>query len=259
MNSRLLMTIAGLCLLIPAWLGLLSAGVPTLYCPFPILTILPAFWLYNSGLFQLAILTPPVAFFLWTPDLLWKRRTGIPARTIVLLALLTILAVVDGKFEWSYGLRYQGAHHTIAIYVINAVWLGILWWAVVRFVRGPSFIGNVLLHWLPFAWLGWYAFPYLGELPWTWYVPRLAYILERCPAVHMSSLAGLAPRFRLLPSVETLGLDMLSASRTALNPRVEDPLLWPLRVRVPRSSEAWAGVFAWILIMNSRQWLAYPW
>jgi hypothetical protein len=43
--------------------------------------------------------------------------------------------------------------------------LVLLWWAVIRWKRQPSFRGNLLSHWFLFARLAWYAFPYLGELP----------------------------------------------------------------------------------------------
>ncbi len=165
MNSRLLVIAAGLCLLVPAWVGLFSSGVPTLYAPLPILTILPAFVLSEWHLGSLAVLIPSILFFLWSPALLLRSAPNPPKRTIVLLGLLTVLTVADFVFEWRYGVRYRGTRHTILIYIVNAMWLASLWWTVVRSQRKPSFQGNLLLHWLLFAWLAWYAFPYLGELP----------------------------------------------------------------------------------------------
>jgi hypothetical protein len=34
-----------------------------------------------------------------------------------------------------------------------------------RWKGEPSFISNLVVHWILFVWLAWYAFPYLGELP----------------------------------------------------------------------------------------------
>jgi hypothetical protein len=31
--------------------------------------------------------------------------------------------------------------------------------------KSKSFASNLIFHWLLFAWLGWFAFPYLGESP----------------------------------------------------------------------------------------------
>jgi hypothetical protein len=165
MNSRLLAIAAGLCLLIPAWIGLFSSGVPTLYSPLPTLTTLPAFVLSRWHLQSLAVLVPSIFFFLWNPGLLLNRRPNVPKRTIALLGLLTLLTIVDFVFEWNDGVRYQGAYHTMAICIINLVWLVVLWWAVIHWWRQPSFSVNLLSHWFLFAWLAWYAFPYLGELP----------------------------------------------------------------------------------------------
>ena len=165
MNSRLLVIAAGLCLLIPAWIGLFSSGVPTLYGPLPTLTILPAFVLSRWQLQSLAVIVPSILFFLWNPGLVINQQPKLPKRTVILLGLLTGLTVVDCVLEWKYGVEYRGMRHTILVYAINAVWLASLWYTVVRSQRQPSFKSNLFSHWLLFAWLAWYAFPYLGELP----------------------------------------------------------------------------------------------
>jgi len=165
MNSRLLVIAAGLCLLIPAWIGIFSSGVPTLYAPLPTLTILPAFELSRWRLQSLAVLVPSIFFFLWSPGLLLNQRPNVPKRTIALLGLLTILAVVHFVFGWKYGMQYQGTRYTFGVGIINVMWLVFLWWAVIHWWRQPSFKGHLLSPWFLFAWLAWYAFPYLGELP----------------------------------------------------------------------------------------------
>jgi hypothetical protein len=165
MGARLVVIAVGLSLLIPAWIGLFSSGVPTLYSPLPTLTIVPAFELARWDLQYLAVLVPSILFFLWNPGLLLSQRPNLPKRTVVVLGLLTVLTVVDCVLEWKYGVQYRGTRHTIVVYIINVMWLASLWWTVVRFQRHPSFRGNLFSHWLLFAWLAWYAFPYLGELP----------------------------------------------------------------------------------------------
>lgn len=165
MNSRLAVVAAGLALLIPAWIGLFSSGIPTLYAPLPTLTVLPAFMLSRWHLESLAVLIPSLLFFLWSPCLLLSQRPSLPKRTPALLGLLTVLTIVDFVFEWNYGLQYQGTRHTVAICIINFMWLAFLWWVLIQFLRKPSFAGSLLVHWFIFAWLDWYAFPYLGELP----------------------------------------------------------------------------------------------
>jgi hypothetical protein len=68
-------------------------------------------------------------------------------------------------FGWRDGLLYQGVTFTRRICALNVLWLILLWLLLVRGRRTPRFSYNMLLHWLLFMWLGWFAFPYLGELP----------------------------------------------------------------------------------------------
>jgi hypothetical protein len=164
MNSRILVVAAGAGLLLPAWIGLLASGVPTLYSPLPTLTIVPALMLSRWHLESYAIVIPCFLFLVWNPALL-QNRSQVPTRTVVLLGILTTLAIVDLAFEWKYGVEYRGLRYTIAISVVNLIWIVCLWWMTIYSRRIPSFRRNLLCHWLLFAWLAWYAFPYLGELP----------------------------------------------------------------------------------------------
>jgi hypothetical protein len=164
MNSRLLVIAAGCCLLVPAWIRSFSSGVPTLYSPLPTLTIVPAFMLSRWHLESFAVAIPSILLLLWIPGLL-QNRSQVPTRTVVLLGVLTTLAIVDLAFEWKYGVEYRGLPYTVAVYVINLIWIVCLWWMTIYSRRNPSFRTNLLCHWLLFAWLAWYAFPYLGELP----------------------------------------------------------------------------------------------
>ncbi len=148
-----------------ASIGLLSAGVPTIYCPMPTLTVLPALVLSQWRLHATAVLVPLVLFVVWSPGLLINRQSSFPKRTVGLIAALSVLTVVDFLLEWKRGVQFHGFEHTIAVCFINALWLGLLWWVTLRAVRRPSFEAILLTHWLLFIWLSWYAFPYLGELP----------------------------------------------------------------------------------------------
>ncbi len=165
MNPRVLGVVLGTFLVLLAGIGLLSAGVPTIYCPLPLLTVFPAFALWWLHLQVIGILVPALIFFLWNPTLIARQEAKVPKRTIGLIVVLSILTIVYFATGWKDGLHYQGAHQTIAVCGINALWLAALWWAVVHAWRRPSFRANLLSHWLLFASLGWYAFPYLGELP----------------------------------------------------------------------------------------------
>jgi hypothetical protein len=151
----------------PASLGLLSDNAPTVLCPLPALTVIPAFLLsfFSPHLFKAALIVPVLFLFAWNPGLL-RGDAKIPKRSYVLLALATVLSIVWFVSGWNYGLEYQGAQFTHVVCIVNFTWIAFLW---VIFTRpwkvGSSFKTNLFLHWMLFAWLAWGAFPYLDELP----------------------------------------------------------------------------------------------
>ncbi len=76
--------------------------------------------------------------------------------------MASIVWFVEG---WRYGLKYESLTYSISTALLSAVlavFTGIL---ILRLRRGPSFALNLLTHFVLFAWLITYAFPYLGELP----------------------------------------------------------------------------------------------
>jgi hypothetical protein len=157
--------IAGVGLLVPASIGLLLTGTPTTLCPFPTLTIVPAFLLANVGLWKAAIAVPMLCFFAWNPGL-FHGESKIPKRSHVLLIILILLSIADFLVSWKPGLHYRGPEFTRAVYGINALWIAFLALGFGRTWREPSsFRYSLFLHWMLFAWLAWYAFPYTGELP----------------------------------------------------------------------------------------------
>src|SRR6476646_6038456 len=91
---------AGVALIVPATIGLLLTGVPTLTCPMPLLTIVPGFLMGN--LYWLAILLPSLLFFAWNRQLS-REEKQIPKRSLVLLALLTALSVAYFATGWGHG------------------------------------------------------------------------------------------------------------------------------------------------------------
>jgi hypothetical protein len=55
--------VAGLGLLIPAAIGLLPSGVPTVLSPFPALTVIPALLFSDLHLVYVAVMVPMLLFF----------------------------------------------------------------------------------------------------------------------------------------------------------------------------------------------------
>src|SRR5947207_9819250 len=100
MNYRIYTIAAALALLLPACIGLLASGAPTLIAPFPLLTVWPAFLLANAGLYWLSVLVPSGFFMLWNPQLL-RGVSNIPIRTVVLFLACAILNIVWFIGSWS--------------------------------------------------------------------------------------------------------------------------------------------------------------
>ena len=145
-----------------------SAGYPKIYSPYASAVVIPIFLLLeifrgSHGVIYLATLFIPIIFFVWSWPLL-KGQVHIPKRTSILAIILILLSVVDLGMSWKYGVKYQGMVHTIAMYAFNAGFWFILLWLYWKNSKIDSFTTNFLFHWFLFAWVGWVAFPWLGEL-----------------------------------------------------------------------------------------------
>jgi hypothetical protein len=164
-RTAVLTLMAGFGLLIPASIGLLSSGGPTMLGPFPALTVLPAFLLVDWHLWKASVILPTLLFFAWCPGL-FRGQVETPKRSYGLFAVATVLSVVYFVASWKWGLQYQGIRYTHIVCIVNIGWAAFLGLIFARsWNRPPSFRFNLFLHWMLFAWLAWYAFPYLGELP----------------------------------------------------------------------------------------------
>jgi hypothetical protein len=162
MKSKYLTLLAGLSLLVPALFWALSArDMPSGFYPLPLLVLLPALF----GLRQAAVAIPVILFFVWNPGL-FHGEAAVPRRSLVLLLVATSLNLPWFVFGWNDGLAMQGARYNYSVSAVNAVFIATLWMLFARSRKtNSSFKSNLLFHWLLFAWLAWYAFPFFGELP----------------------------------------------------------------------------------------------
>lgn len=148
-----------------SWITILP-GTPQIYAPLNLLVIIPA--IMSSGLFGgsylVAVIIVPVCFCLWSWPVL-RGQTTLPTRSIILLILTAILSATLLIFGARYGVRYQSVGYVVGVAVINIVCWALLGMLVFLARRHPSFGINLGFHAALFAWLAWYAFPYLGELP----------------------------------------------------------------------------------------------
>jgi hypothetical protein len=119
----------------------------------------------DAVMFRIVAVLPTLLFFAWNPGLL-RGETKIPKRSYVLFSTAIVLSVAYFITSWKWGMRYQGIRYVHAVCAINLVWTGFMGFAfALSWKRSSSFVLNLFLHWILFAWLAWYAFPYLGELP----------------------------------------------------------------------------------------------
>jgi hypothetical protein len=124
------------------FVALLTAKIPT-----PLIPVLFAllFWLWSSQLF--------------------RGEAAVPKRTFVLVVVAGVWSVAGFLMGWDFGVRYQGRAYTLLCLAMS---IGMLWVSAVMLRRArshPSFKLSLIAHTIAFAWLGSYAFPYLGQLP----------------------------------------------------------------------------------------------
>jgi len=129
-------------------------GQPTILFPLPV-------YLVFSSLGGFHILTCFFVFF--TSSLLVFNKTPktFKKRAYFINSLLTIGSIAWLFVARKHGIQYQGLNHYIAVLVLNAVTLILLWWLTLKTTSKKSYTYSFVL---PFF-LVWLAFPYLGELP----------------------------------------------------------------------------------------------
>lgn len=148
-------------------LSAIALGEGGLIATYPLLVIMPAFAAVASvgpkGVWVAAALVP-LAFLLWSVHL-FTGSGAIPFRSVLLLLLAAVLSIVYFAFSLPYGLQYQGPIYTTALACINIA-IALFLWFYGRAARRSSTFGTAyVFHICLFAWLGAFAFPWLGEMP----------------------------------------------------------------------------------------------
>jgi hypothetical protein len=163
-RSSVLVLLAALGLLVPAFVGLgllPGTGSPTPLAPVPALTAIPALLLDRFA--YAALLVPSLLFLAWNPQL-FRSNGKIPRRSFGLFVMTTVLSILYFALGWRDAAKYWGVTYTVTVCLVNAAWATLLGlWFHKRWNVTPAFAESLLLHWMLFAWLCWYAFPWLGE------------------------------------------------------------------------------------------------
>ena len=145
------------------WLVLyqaLNSGLPEPWAPGPIYLII-LLWSGIPGLIVLSLGT--IAMWSWNPAVFWGKLE-VPKRSYILFGVLALLSAWQNIISWPDGKRYQGETHTIIVTIINLLLITTLIGLGIKAWHKPTLAKNMAFHWLLFAWLVSYAFPYLGEV-----------------------------------------------------------------------------------------------
>jgi len=143
------------------------ANYPKIYSPYSFVVVIPAFMfsaleLPKFILYFLAALPNALCFLLWSKFTV-KGEFLIQKTTFNLSRILVILSILLCITSYNYGIKYQGLSHTLFIYLFNVFFIGALYKVYLINRIKPSINNSILYNILLFSWLGWCAFPWLGE------------------------------------------------------------------------------------------------
>jgi hypothetical protein len=165
---------AGAALLVVIGYASLLSGFPVITSPGPLpmffLGAIASAWAPDMGLTsqsENALWSGVALAVLFVVSwLLLRRHPDLHRRLLTLLfaslASLTILEFVTGGMR--LGVKYEGAAYTRAMLVMNVAGIAILLAVCLQLYRRKPWITPGLFHWLVFAWIGWCAVPWLGEV-----------------------------------------------------------------------------------------------
>ena len=138
---------------------ILVADTPRVWAPMPFPFVLILLMFGRLGL--PALLSPMAGFLLFRP---WDReQVRIPRRSVALFLVLGALTLWHFLGSRSGAVLYQGYSHTVTVLIGNIAFVTVLSGLALLSHIKPTSRVSFMFHWLLFLWLGWYAFPYLGE------------------------------------------------------------------------------------------------
>lgn len=155
---RTVLAVATLTIL--SWLTI-SPGVPTIYAPLNLLVLVPAMLIGGR---VAAVVLIPLVFCLWCLPVL-RGQPNVPVRSVVLVVGAVMLSALNLAFGFDYASHYHGLTYTIGATLVSITCWIVLGIVLLLAKRCPSSGHSLAFHVAMFAWLAWYAFPYLGELP----------------------------------------------------------------------------------------------
>lgn len=144
------------------------ASYPKLYSPYSFSVVIPVLFISELGLSRIAMYIlaamPTVTLYLIGSFFFINKSLKISKPTIVVSLILITLSIVFNIYGYEYGIKYQGWLHTIVMYAYNISFLIALSFVYKSNKTNPKLNNCLGFNVLLFSWLGWSAFPWLGEL-----------------------------------------------------------------------------------------------
>jgi hypothetical protein len=147
------------------------ASTPQIYSPFSFPVAIPALIVsildFSHALtIMLGAFPLVVIYVVWISRSLSRQKESISIDnlSVIIVTATAFLSVILNALSFQYGLEYQGMFHTIGICLINVLCilsLPVLYW---RHFKQQSISSYIAFYTLYFSWLGFSAFPWLGEL-----------------------------------------------------------------------------------------------
>jgi hypothetical protein len=149
-----------------SWLTILP-GTPKMYAPFNLLVFVPVGLTEGvlgraSKLVGIAVV--PFLFCVWCLPVLGGCQE-VPVRSIILLVCAGALSALLLICGFGSGLTYHDVGYVVGVTIMSIICWTIVGVSALVAWRCPSAGRNLAFHVALFAWLAWYAFPYLGEVP----------------------------------------------------------------------------------------------
>lgn len=174
MNIKLKVTIGFLVVLVVSSLTVVAEDLKV-YSPYSLTVVISFFLFYGIDFAEIITSLPKalVALILSLPNALLFLASTIPimrgnvkvSRILIGISVLLMLLSIGYLFtSYSYGIRYQGLRYTVSIYLFNAILIGLIATVLVKNYRKPTINNSLFYSSLLFGWLGWCAFPMLGEM-----------------------------------------------------------------------------------------------
>ena len=146
----------------------MTAGYPKIYSPYSFTVVIPVFMLYALALpgplMLLLASLPNALLFLLSTRSTAHENFKISRLFTGISVLLVLLSLIFLFVSYDYGIQYQGLKHTLFMYLFNGIYIVSLIAAYIANNRKPSLNNSLVFRILFFCWLGWCAFPWLGEL-----------------------------------------------------------------------------------------------